>query len=568
MSTSTEASQVLDLLFEQDGVLHDSIGVGLEKIPTNDMPSLSLNDFGTDDLLNFLNDDISLAPDGFSDLMVFDTQQQTEVSIMDDLSLDLSNDVSKEVEFDHQYSLRASRNSDSGLSSDCPQSPPLSETSNSPFGGVSSPSHSTDSSDITDMSPLGGTMGSPLGGGVEELHLTDFNFDTIDANALLQDEDLMKSMQENNITLDLGIDMDTNGSESDNEFETDDIKLLSSDSLPFTMRDVNFTPQSTKFPQLRLSDEEKMLLAREGVQLPSNMPLTKEEERMLKSVRRKIRNKVSAKESRKRKTEYIEGLEKRVKLCTANNQQLVKKMSTLEKQNMSLMSQLKRVQSIVAATTTKTAQTSTCFMVLLLSFALLIAPNINPFLSSGQSETNKQAVSPGRSRSLMQAAEHEMTDATATNDVRSEITPEVFIAIEEEAAEAKVAGFPEVKVAGFQDVKVAGFPEVKLARIAKPGASFSLLEPDAIKIEADDDLRQINQTDGPKPDMESNKITDNVDIDSKLTAKNMLDQEKLVELVNEEHNYAGKRPIIDMYKEDQNENEAKRRKVDISNRDL
>lgn len=88
-----------------------------------------------------------------------------------------------------------------------------------------------------------------------------------------------------------------------------------------------------QYPELRLSDEEKTLLAREGVSLPTNMALTKEEERTLKSVRRKIRNKISAKESRKRKQGYIEGLEKRVKICTTQNVQLQKKMENLEKQN-------------------------------------------------------------------------------------------------------------------------------------------------------------------------------------------------------------------------------------------
>ena len=42
----------------------------------------------------------------------------------------------------------------------------------------------------------------------------------------------------------------------------------------------------------------------------------------------------SAKESRKRKQEYVAGLEKRVKVCTAQNVQLQKKVQNLEKQNM------------------------------------------------------------------------------------------------------------------------------------------------------------------------------------------------------------------------------------------
>ena len=42
---------------------------------------------------------------------------------------------------------------------------------------------------------------------------------------------------------------------------------------------------------------------------------------------------ISAKESRKKKQDYMDGLEKRVKVCTAQNFQLQKKVQNLEKQN-------------------------------------------------------------------------------------------------------------------------------------------------------------------------------------------------------------------------------------------
>ncbi|XP_047231046.1 cyclic AMP-responsive element-binding protein 3-like protein 3-A [Girardinichthys multiradiatus] len=164
--------------------------------------------------------------------------------------------------------------------------------------------------------------------------------------------------------------------------------------FPLTVKDLLLSgtpepppqPSQKSIQELILNDDEKKLLAKEGVTLPTQLPLTKYEERILKKIRRKIRNKQSAQESRKKKKEYIDGLESRMVACSVHNQELQRKVSQLEKCNMSLMEQLRRLQAMVMNSSNKPAQTGTCVLVLLLSFSLILVPSLKPFSDSKVSQ--------------------------------------------------------------------------------------------------------------------------------------------------------------------------------------
>ncbi|NP_038525.2 cyclic AMP-responsive element-binding protein 3 [Mus musculus] len=126
--------------------------------------------------------------------------------------------------------------------------------------------------------------------------------------------------------------------------------------------------------RLILTEEEKKLLEKEGLTLPSTLPLTKVEEQVLKRVRRKIRNKRAAQESRKKKKVYVVGLESRVLKYTAQNRELQNKVQRLEEQNLSLLDQLRKLQAMVIEIANKTSSGSTCVLVLVFSFCLLLVP--------------------------------------------------------------------------------------------------------------------------------------------------------------------------------------------------
>lgn len=127
---------------------------------------------------------------------------------------------------------------------------------------------------------------------------------------------------------------------------------------------------------LILSEEEKRTLISEGYPIPNKLPLTKQEEKNLKKVRRKIKNKISAQESRRKKKEYLEALEKRVEAYNHENTDLKKKVESLETNNRSLLGQLQKLQALVSkmpkSAAASATQTGTVLMVLVLCFAMFL----------------------------------------------------------------------------------------------------------------------------------------------------------------------------------------------------
>ncbi|GBP48250.1 Cyclic AMP response element-binding protein A [Eumeta japonica] len=98
---------------------------------------------------------------------------------------------------------------------------------------------------------------------------------------------------------------------------------------------------------LVLTEEEKRTLLAEGYPVPTRLPLTKAEEKSLKKIRRKIKNKISAQESRRKKKEYMDQLERKVEVLLSENSDYRKRVESLEQTNTSLLSQLAALQALV-----------------------------------------------------------------------------------------------------------------------------------------------------------------------------------------------------------------------------
>ncbi|XP_011872569.1 PREDICTED: cyclic AMP response element-binding protein A [Vollenhovia emeryi] len=98
---------------------------------------------------------------------------------------------------------------------------------------------------------------------------------------------------------------------------------------------------------LVLTEEEKKILRDEGFTVPTKLPLTKQEEKSLKKIRRKIKNKISAQESRRKKKEYMDNLERRVTMLLNDNSSYKERVNSLEDKNRKLVKELQRLQALL-----------------------------------------------------------------------------------------------------------------------------------------------------------------------------------------------------------------------------
>lgn len=212
---------------------------------------------------------------------------------------------------------------------------------------------------------------------------------------------------------------------------------------------------------LMLTEEERRTLVAEGYPVPTKLPLTKAEEKALKKIRRKIKNKISAQESRRKKKEYMDALEKKVETCSNENNELRRKVETLESTNKSLLQQLQSLQAVVAGKVPKSCrvagtQTSSCLMVVVLCFALFLGSfypsSLTPCSSvtetgvaSKQTAVKESYTTSVKSRSLLSTFEDEQPHLLGLGGEypdQWEDTPAVVMAAWRRSEQQKAGGEP------------------------------------------------------------------------------------------------------------------------------
>jgi len=137
-----------------------------------------------------------------------------------------------------------------------------------------------------------------------------------------------------------------NNSNNNNSSSTGDPFSSVSNRHPINSPLISYQPKGST-GTLQLTEEEKRTLLAEGYPVPTRLPLTKAEEKSLKKIRRKIKNKISAQESRRKKKEYMDTLERRATILADENHDFRQRLHQLEADNMSLQLQLNRFHELL-----------------------------------------------------------------------------------------------------------------------------------------------------------------------------------------------------------------------------
>lgn len=161
------------------------------------------------------------------------------------------------------------------------------------------------------------------------------------------------------------------------EDSSDEVDEVEDDAASFR----TVSPTNVRKSDGKISEEEIQALKQEGLDVTEFLKtksFTKAQERQLKRIRRKIRNKKSAHESRRRKKEFMENLQVQFEEVKQENANLKQRINALESQNTQLKTSVNKLKAFIAAASQRTAQATTCVMLLVLSLAFFLAPSYGP----------------------------------------------------------------------------------------------------------------------------------------------------------------------------------------------